>query len=311
MSMCVKSIDYELAEKTRRLKEVEVLQTFLKIDKSPEFSKILKNDKEARKDVMEDIQYFYLLESGDTLKEDNWNDVVRCVKQYSKSLENKISNYTSQWGDDAAELKDEIASNIRLARQFAKDPTKQTLHQNVAFEYLKGISLFSSVENPINRGNGAYYIMNGSIKTGADISNGQRNAKSIDFILKYTFKKKNFKIFVTHKYTKGEGGAQDNQFADVIDFHKHARECVDDDVYFVSITDGAYYKSLYCGYNKKGNRIDFLNKKYASSRNRACSMDTLLETVIPPIIEWLESERTRKNSSEIDAEIARVSSMLN
>lgn len=48
--------------------------------------------------------------------------------------------------------------------------------------------------------------------------------------------------YVSHKYTKDEGGAQDNQYKDIQEFLKNSRDTSLKNTIFLAICDGDYYK---------------------------------------------------------------------
>lgn len=88
-----------------------------------------------------------------------------------------------------------------------------------------------------------------------DLPNGGRNAmyigarKSVDFVGHAISNGHDYRILIAAKYTKSDGGAQDNQRNDLIDFANHAPligDKTNNDV-VVLLADGPYYrKSRHC-----------------------------------------------------------------
>lgn len=79
--------------------------------------------------------------------------------------------------------------------------------------------------------------------------------------------------YVSHKYTKDEGGSQGKQYKDLQRFIEHANLSNEDDTYFIAIGDGNFYL------NQNGHvdisRINRL-KKLANNKNVfACRMEEL------------------------------------
>lgn len=83
-----------------------------------------------------------------------------------------------------------------------------------------------------------------------DLPNGGKNAlyigarKSVDFVGSVTEGNREYRILIAAKYTKNDGGAQDNQRNDLIDFAEHTPEKNDtsnSDI-VVLLADGPYYK---------------------------------------------------------------------
>ena len=99
------------------------------------------------------------------------------------------------------EVKEAILTNVIVASKFCKDPSKQNISEDLASKVLGIPKLAAQGKNCI-RFNDAGDIV--SVKG--------LNTKSADF--KYN------EYYATQKYTDANGGAQDNQFADVVDFLK-------------------------------------------------------------------------------------------
>ena len=99
------------------------------------------------------------------------------------------------------DVREAILTNIIVASKFCKDPGKQNISENLASEVLGIPKLSSQGKNCIR------FNDNGDI-----VSVKGFNTKSADF--KYG------EYYATQKYTDADGGAQDNQLADVVDFLK-------------------------------------------------------------------------------------------
>lgn len=132
--------------------------------------------------------------------------------------------------------------------------------------------------------------------------------KSIDFTWNYHYKDKTLKFYATHKHTSEDGGAQDNQFNDVKEFNSNAMVCDDNNIYFFSITDGAYYSRKYVkDKDFEGSRLEYYNYKFKGKRNKATKTNDLLQDMIPVIIEWLEMNF---DSDEIIEEKAKLEHVM-
>lgn len=112
----------------------------------------------------------------------------------------KINNYCSKYGFDTNVIKERIMNDDIIASFFIKDPFKQNFIEELIAVLLKVKKIPQSGKNCIR------FNSNGdicSMKTAAA-------TKAVDFILNDRF--------ITQKYTRGTGGAQDNQFQDVVNF---------------------------------------------------------------------------------------------
>ena len=135
-------------------------------------------------------------------------------------VQTKIANHIAAFDGimSAEEVREAILTNLIVASKFCKDPGKQNISEKLAAEVLGLDKLPAQGKNCIRFDN------NGNI-----VSTSAGNTKSADFILNG--------YYATQKYTTDEGGAQDNQRNDVIDFLK--RGSIQYKV--AAIVDGPYW----------------------------------------------------------------------
>lgn len=155
----------------------------------------------------------------------------------SKEMEIKIANWASKFGFSYEVIKQKILSDEIFRCVFAKDPNKQNLFQKLAAEHICNISTVKEFRVLPSGGRNAIYLLNGKIFTGNQLKNQTKEIKSIDF----EWKIGSYKFYASHKYTEISGGAQDNQYRDVQEFLKHARDCNEPNTILVAICDGNYY----------------------------------------------------------------------
>lgn len=138
----------------------------------------------------------------------------------SNWVQEKINNHISKFNGliTREEVMEAIKKNNIVASFFCKDPSKQNISENLAAKVLNLQKLSSSGKNCIR------FNSNGDI-----VSSSTGNTKSADFIYNG--------YYTTQKYTNEEGGAQDNQRNDVIDFLK--RGSIKNKV--AAIVDGKYW----------------------------------------------------------------------
>lgn len=136
-------------------------------------------------------------------------------------VKEKIKNHCEAFSGIITEeqVRQSILNDIIVASKFCKDPSKQNISEKLVGEILNLKKLPSQGKNCIR------FNDKGDI-----VSSSNGNTKSADFIYKG--------YYVTQKYTDGEGGAQDNQRNDVIDFLK--RGSIKYKV--AAIVDGAYWE---------------------------------------------------------------------
>ncbi len=129
------------------------------------------------------------------------------------------------------EIMELIKTDDLIASFFAKDPSKQGIHEKIAGDYLK--TIFRDLKILPKAGKDALYVVDGKISN----NRPDKTYKSIDFVFSY----KGYTIFASHKYTKESGGAQDNQRNDLMSFIKHSHIPVNEKHIFIAIADGDYY----------------------------------------------------------------------
>lgn len=135
-------------------------------------------------------------------KEARLANIEEVRKEIDKSwVKTKIENHIAAFDGimSVEEVREAILTNIIVASKFCKDPGKQNISEKLAAEVLGLDKLPAQGKNCIRFDN------NGNI-----VSTSTGNTKSVDFMLG--------EYYATQKYTTEEGGAQDNQRNDVIDF---------------------------------------------------------------------------------------------
>lgn len=126
-----------------------------------------------------------------------------------------------------------LKGNDFILSVLMKDPKRQNVYEKILLKEF--------LDNGINAkklpssGKGAFYAINGKIVSGSELDSKPLGVKSFDFLINFLDKK----IFVVHKYTKENGGAQDNQFHDVISTLKNLNNESINNVLFC--LDGEYY----------------------------------------------------------------------
>ena len=179
----------------------------------------------------------------------NMKDVLKNIKEYQKNLEKYAEKF---------ELEIEF-----LLNQILKSPTKQNYQENTAKKYiLQNYPEFKDFKILPKNSTKSLYIANGLIIDKNNLSTNN-HTKSIDFQWKYL----KFNIYATHKYTKESGGAQDNQYKDIISFLEHAKQHTKGENLFVAICDGEYYL--------KNNRLNDLKTKVLNTNCVVCTIETL------------------------------------
>ena len=301
-------IQYELEEIRIRELNVNLIYNLIDISQDENSLNILnRNDLKNIKDIPYKLIKFYKTYIGDISEEINPKTIINKIKKEKEDLEVKIRNFAEKWSFEETYIKNELKTNELLLLSFVKEPGKQTFHQHFAAKYLSSLPLIENFEQLPSGGNDALYVVNGKIVNGKD-KDDQKTGKSIDFKWDYTFNGKTLTFYATHKYTKSAGGSQDNQYKDVQEFHTESRNCINENILLLSITDGPYYLLKETSVKKQNlTKLDYLSKQYKGFRNLATTTNTLIKDISKFIIQWLD---TNFDKNQIEEEIEKINNLI-
>ena len=177
-------------------------------------------------------------------KEEYKNAVKKNTKEVlanieSKEMAEKISNWANKFEYSFEEIKKKILTDEIFACIFIKEPSRQNLYQKLASQYISSLPKIVDFKMPAERKTRkmAKYMVNGKMFKGVELEGQAKDIKSIDF----EWKVEDHTFFASHKYTKDGGGVQDNQYEDIQNFLRHARDCNIKNAIFLAICDGDYY----------------------------------------------------------------------
>lgn len=301
-------IQYELEEIRIRELNVNLIYNLIDISQDETSLNILnRNDLQNIKDIPYKLIKFYQTYIGTISEEVNPKTIINKIKKEKEDLEVKIRNFAEKWSFEEKYIMNELKTNELLLLSFVKEPGKQTFHQHFAAKYLSSLPLIENFEQLPSGGNEALYVVNGKIVKGKD-KDDQKTGKSIDFKWEYTFNGKNLTFYATHKYTKSAGGSQDNQYKDVQEFHTESRNCINENILLLSITDGPYYLLKETSVKKQNlTKLEYLSKQYKGFRNLATTTNTLIKDISIFIIQWLT---INFDKNLIEEEIEKINNLI-
>jgi hypothetical protein len=128
------------------------------------------------------------------------------------------------------ELKEKIIQDDIVASFFSKDPSKQNISEKYIAKVVSSINGISNFKNLPSSTN--LYVYKGEL---VELKDRPIGVKTVDYIFEY----KNETFVCCQKYTKEEGGHQDNQFNDVVAFLENSKELKNYKV--ICLLDGNYY----------------------------------------------------------------------
>ena len=141
--------------------------------------------------------------------------------------------------------KDEIIKRIEegdliTISLFSKDPSKQNFYEKTAAEFISNINEVHNFKNLPGSGKNTIFIVDDEIGPSKIKKQTEFEIKSIDF--SWEFATNNIACYAFHKYIKENGGAQDNQFNDVLSCIKAAKSKTKNSNHKVLfICDGEYF----------------------------------------------------------------------
>ena len=150
-----------------------------------------------------------------------------------------------------------------VRKMLAAKANRQSIHENTFWVALKTHLGTENVEKLPAGGKKAIYLEKGKVVDVATKS-PWNVSKSLDFKIELggqTF-------LICHKYTAQEGGAQDNQYADVQSLLLQARGC--QKAHVIAVCDGAYYNN---------ERMKNLKKHFTTKKVHVCNSETLEDLI--------------------------------
>lgn len=197
----------------------------------------------------------------------------------------KIQNWAVRYGLEPEFVRFKVLTDDTFALHFVKDPAKQSIHQKIAATHIKNkVPYVEDFDTPPSGGANAKYVVRGLVVEGSTLHAATNDhGKSIDFAWSYSQNGKVLRAFATHKYTRDEGGAQDNQFSDVKRFLREAQACRDPNTLFLAICDGSYYQRAHDG---RPSRLQALAEDFPGQRNAVCSLADLPNIWVAAVKVW-------------------------
>lgn len=302
LNFTIEPINYENEEAKIRERNANMLTELVNLLRVKENLEILKSQNNIFT-IPEEFKVFYttyLSTENETVKD---TIILSKIRKEYIDLMTKISNFAEKNNLNKENVLNEVMTHDMFRLTFSKDPGRQTFHQHFAASWLSQIPFIENLEEPPAGGKNAIYIYHGEIVSGKD-KNDKRISKSVDMKWEYSFKDKVLSFFATHKYTKDLGGSQDNQYKDVQEFHTEAKECINNNYFLLSITDGRYYLSKEAGLSQNMSKIQYLNTgRFKGDRNCATNLNNIVVDIVPVIKNWL---RNNFKEDEIREEIEKL-----
>ncbi|HHE0437858.1 TPA: hypothetical protein ACN35C_004725 [Vibrio parahaemolyticus] len=199
------------------------------------------------------------------------NDIMNSSYQF------KMQSYANRFNLPVRYVRLKVLSDPMFALNFIKDPAKQSFHEKKAASYLESQSNIKDFVNLPASGNEAIGLLSGMIHSYTDLKqNSSKKIKTLDFKFKIRFEDSWYDCYCSHKYTKGTGGAQDNQYHDLISFMENARQNTNPKMLFFAIADGDYYDFKDINGLSK---IEKMNREFGNQKTIAANINNLVDLI--------------------------------
>ena len=187
----------------------------------------------------------------------------RKIKNVLKKAQLYIEKYSTE-NRTVDQLMKDAEGNIELTRDLMIDPKKQNIYEVELESYLNGlitdfanalslhnVNISIDIEKKPAGGKNAIYFHKDDIYDSHQLPEGRDNdIKSIDFVISLKVNFVKHCVYISHKYTDGDGGGQDHQYNEAISFVNYAKNInttshtSDGELehrYFLSVVDGTRY----------------------------------------------------------------------
>ena len=158
---------------------------------------------------------------------------------------------------------------------FVKNDKKQNSAEECQLEFIKSkfSTLLTKIEGLPKSGKGSLFFKSGAV------SSTKGTTKSLDIHMSYTYSGKTLEIYGTLKHIDNIGGAQDNQFKDLVLTNQEFIKNKTPDLYTITIFSGSYFK------NPKISEL----KTYETDTNRVAQIDSLKDCLVSIVVSWLST----------------------
>lgn len=168
----------------------------------------------------------------------NAQEVAQEAENRSDRLMKRIELFVWRFGATSEEVLGKIMVDPMFAAWFAKEPRRQSPHEQIAAEYLSGFDSILDFVRLKQTGQGALYLnRDGEILARKDIQ-GDRPSKALDFEWRSP---SGVRCLASHKYTKEGGGNQDSQFREQRTLLSNFQSRSANNTALFVICDGPYY----------------------------------------------------------------------
>lgn len=209
----------------------------------------------------------------DNSKIKRWKKNIEEARDNPLKRKEAVINFANKVGLSPDVLWYNFCTDDLSPLHYAIDPTKQTLHQSVAAEWIESLPMVLNFKTLPGDGPDALFVSGGYLMRADQLANADI-PKSIDFYWETVDSDGVIlKFYAAHKYTKEDGGAQENQFRDLLSFALESSKLKKErGIRILSLSDGPFYQKTRRKTNS-GNRLSEL-KEALNGSQFAAAMET-------------------------------------
>ena len=226
----------------------------------------------------------YYRNNRNQIQEKNYNNIVagnedENIRKKAKSLYKDNSTLQKKFTEEGfiqAALDGVHNKETFAVLMFIKNDKKQNSAEECQTNFIKDkySKLLKEIKLLPKSGKGTLFI------NGGKITGSGNSTKSIDLEMTYEFGGKTLKFYGTMKHIDGYGGAQDNQFTDLLLTNQEFVKLSDPNIITLTLVSGTYFKPV---------KMKELTK-YNTPTNYTIHIDDLGNIVKKCILEWLQRE---------------------
>lgn len=178
----------------------------------------------------------------DTIEQGMWRsnaaDVAEEATGESERLMKRVELFVWRFGYSRDDVLNKVKTDPMFASWFAKEPRRQSPHEQIAADYLKAFPEIRCFVRLKQTGGEALYLNRDGEIIPKSALQGDRPSKALDFEWKSP---SGVRCLASHKYTKEGGGNQDSQFREQRTLLSHFQSRSANNTALFVICDGPYY----------------------------------------------------------------------
>ena len=167
---------------------------------------------------------------------ENAQFVLTQLERGDRNILDNIQRREDEFYFSRDEIVEEITTRPMYAATFAKKPSRQGIYEEIAADWIRGLSCVNSFQRLSKAGNNTFYV-----EDDGRIVSGPNRPKSVR-ALNFTWMTGDTEFYALHCYMKQSGGSQDSRFDDLLQILRRFQiGSAELNHVLVLLVDGAYF----------------------------------------------------------------------